>query len=505
MLWNRLGSSPRMPSGGLDHSSGLPTNRPSDLAPNGHVQLANTPQLLGWRLHARKPHQIAGASQCGIGPQKDRGPFVFARRCARQARSETIPATIKGDIFMNGFSEEITLEGHIIDSWILPKVFDTVMDFGGSFDLREIRVGRRKDEVSFARLKVTAESEAQLDRILTALQQYGAVMVSGNDVRTEPAPCDGALPDDFYSTTHMPTQVRIDGKWVDVANTEMDLVILIDRADSRAQMVPMADVRKGDPVAIGHEGIRVMPPQRSREREIFSFMASDVSSERPKRLVIEEIARLMREIHSRGGRILVVAGPAIVHSGAGPYLARIIRAGFVQVLFGGNAIAAHDVESVLLGTSLGVALQNGQPMEGGHRHHMYAINAIRRAGSLRQAVGTGILREGIMYECIKNNVELVLAGSVRDDGPLPDVIVDMTEAQRRMRAAVKGVEMVLMIATMLHSIATGNMLPASVKIVAVDINPAVVTKLADRGTFQALGLVTDAELFMRELAETLGV
>jgi lysine-ketoglutarate reductase/saccharopine dehydrogenase-like protein (TIGR00300 family) len=406
---------------------------------------------------------------------------------------------------MNGFSEEITLEGHIIDSWILPKVFDAVMDLGGAFDLQEIRVGRRKDEPSFARLKISAESEAQLHRILAALQDYGAELVSRGDVRTEPAPRDGVLPDDFYSTTHLPTQVRLNGRWVDVDGTEMDLVILVDRAQSRAWMVPMADVRLGEPIVVGHEGIRVIPLQRSRERELFSFMASDVSSEKPKRLVIEEIAKQMRETRAHGGKILVVAGPAIVHSGAGQYLARIIRAGFVQALFGGNAIAAHDVEAALLGTSLGTALHSGQPVEGGHRHHMVAINAIRRAGSLRAAVEAGILHEGIMYECIRNNVEMVLAGSVRDDGPIPDVITEMGEAQRQMRAAVQGVEMALMIATMLHSIATGNMLSASVKIVAVDINPAVVTKLADRGTFQALGLVTDAELFMRELAEALGL
>ena len=406
---------------------------------------------------------------------------------------------------MASFSEEITLEGHIIDSWVLPKVFDAVMDLGGSFDLKEIRVGRKKDETSFARLKVMADDQQHLDRILTALQQYGAVLVSRADVRTEPAPCDGALPDDFYSTTHMPTQVRLGGKWVEVENTEMDLAIVVDRAASRARMVPMAEVTKDDAVVVGHEGIRVLPLQRSREREIFSFMASDVSSERPKRLVIDEIARLMKEIRAHGGKILVVAGPAIVHSGAGGHFARMIRAGYVQVLFGGNAIATHDVESQLLGTSLGVMLRSGQPVEGGHRHHMHAINAIRRAGSLRKAVESGVLKSGIMYECVKNGVETVLAGSVRDDGPLPDVVVDMGEAQRRMRAALKGVEMALMISTMLHSIATGNMLPASVKVVAVDINPAVVTKLADRGTFQALGLVTDAELFVRELAEALGV
>lgn len=403
------------------------------------------------------------------------------------------------------YSEEITLEGHIIDSWILPRVWDAVMDLGGEFDLLEIRVGRRKEETSFARLKISADSEARLHSIITALQDYGAEIVSRGDVHTQPAPVDGVLPDDFYSTTHFPTQVRLGGKWVEATGTEMDLVIVVDHAHNSARMIPMADVRQGEPVAVNHEGIRVLPPQRSRERELFSFMGSQVSSEKPKRLVIEQIAREMQETRAHAGKILVVAGPAIVHSGAAPALARIIRAGYVQALFGGNAIATHDVEAALMGTSLGVMLKNGEPMEGGHRHHMIAINTIRRAGSLQNAVEQNILKQGIMYECIRHHVELVLAGSVRDDGPLPDVITDMVVAQRKMRTAVQGVEMALMISTMLHSIATGNMLPSSVKVVAVDINPAVVTKLADRGTFQALGLVTDAELFIRELADALGV
>ncbi len=401
---------------------------------------------------------------------------------------------------MNSFSEEITLEGHIIDSWILPRAFDTIMDLGGTFDVEEIQVGRAKDEVSFARLKIHAESERKLESILLALQSFGAVLASRDDVSYEPAPADGVLPPDFYSTTHLPTQVRLDGRWVDVQNTEMDLVIVVSPAYAEARMIPASAVCQGELVVVGHEGIRILPPQRSRDREVFSFMGSNVSPEHPKRLVIEEIARQMHEIRSHGGKVLIVAGPAIVHSGAGPHLAKLIRDGYVQVLFGGNAIATHDVESVLLGTSLGVALHNGQPVPGGHRNHMAAINAIRSAGSLRQAVDSGLLREGIMYECIKNNVEFVLAGSVRDDGPMPDVITDTAQAQIRMRSALIGVEMVLMIATMLHSIATGNMLKASVKVVAVDINPAVVTKLADRGTFQALGLVTDAELFVRELS-----
>jgi lysine-ketoglutarate reductase/saccharopine dehydrogenase-like protein (TIGR00300 family) len=268
-------------------------------------------------------------------------------------------------------------------------------------------------------------------------------------------------------------------------------------------MIPSSAVVQGELVVVGHDGIRILPPQRSREREVFSFMGSNVSSEHPKRLVIEEIAKQMREIRSHGGKILIVAGPAIVHSGAGPQLAKLIRDGYVQVLFGGNAIATHDVESILFGTSLGVALKDGRAVPGGHRNHMAAINAVRSAGSLREAVESGVIGQGIMYECIKNNVDLVLAGSVRDDGPMPDVITDTAKAQVRMRSALVGVEMVLMIATMLHSIATGNMLKASVKVVAVDINPAVVTKLADRGTFQALGLVTDAELFVRELSSAI--
>lgn len=403
------------------------------------------------------------------------------------------------------FVEEITLEGHIIDSWALPRVWDRIMDGGGEFELLEIRVGKTKQETSFARMKVFSESAAQMDSLLESLTELGAVVVSPEDVNAEPAPRDGALPDDFYSTTNLPTQVRLDGRWVDVENTEMDLTIVVDRAAHHAKMIPMTDVKRGDIVVIGHDGIRVQPLARSREREIFSFMNADVSSERPKRLVISQIAREMRETHERGGKILFVGGPAIVHSGAAPALAKLIRNGYIQALFGGNAIAAHDCEAALFGTSLGVALTTGQPVEGGHRHHMRAINRIRRAGSLRDAVEQGILTHGIMYEAVRANIDLVLAGSVRDDGPLPDVITDMLAAQRQMRDAVRGVELALMVSTMLHSIATGNMLPAWVKTVAVDINPAVVTKLADRGTFQALGLVTDAELFLRELVEELEI
>ena len=403
----------------------------------------------------------------------------------------------------HAFSEEITLEGHIIDSLILPRVFDAIMDLGGDFRVEEIQVGTHKREPSFARLTVFAPTKPQIHRIVTTLQGFGAILVSGRDVETAPAPCDGALPDGFYSTTNLATQLRVHGRWVEVEGTEMDLAIVVDRALSTAQAKPIADVRRGEQVVVSHDGIRVIPLERERQRELFSFMQSPVSAERPNRLAITNIAHTMREVRSQGGRVLFVVGPAIIHTGAGTYLAELIRRGFVQVLFSGNAIAVHDVESVLYGTSLGINLTNGQPVWGGRRNHMRAINAIRRVGSLQEAVTRGLLTRGVMYECIRHGVEVVLAGSIRDDGPMPGVITDVIEAQRRMRRALKGVELVVMVATMLHSIATGNLLPAAIRVVVVDINPAVVTKLADRGSFQAVGLVTDAELFLRELVEAL--
>lgn len=400
-------------------------------------------------------------------------------------------------------SEEIELRGHIIDSWMLPRVFDAVMDLGGEFDVLEIRVGKRKDETSFARLRVSAPTSAQLSEIVAELQGLGAEVVGGQDVETRAAPRDGALPPEFYSTSNLPTEVRLGGRWVPVEGTEMDVAILVDRAAGRASTRPMIRVKKGDPVAVGYQGIRVLPIPRARENEVFRFMNSAVSSEKPKKLVIHEIAREMREVHARGGRVLFVAGPAIVHSGAGGRLAQMIREGHVDVLFGGNAIAAHDVEAALYGTSLGVHLESGLPAEGGHRNHMRAINAVRGVGSLAAAVESGLVSKGIMFEAVRKGIPMILAGSIRDDGPIPDVVTDVIVAQERMRDALPGVEMAVMVCTMLHSIATGNLLPASVKTVVVDINPAVVTKLADRGSWQAVGLVTDAELFMRELADAL--
>ena len=400
-------------------------------------------------------------------------------------------------------SEEIELSGHIIDSWTLPRAWDTIMDRGGNFTVEEMRVGASKTEPSYVRLKVEAPDDEILERILSELQQFGAVLVHAADVRTAPIEKDGVLPARFYSTTNLPTQVRLDGQWVDVENIEMDVAIVIDYANGRVYGKPMHEVKVGEQVVIDHDGIRVHPFERARDREAFAFMQSNVSSEKAKVLAIHEIARHMKAARERGGKILFVLGPAVIHTGAGRYIADLIRRDYVQVIFGGNAIVTHDVESALFGTSLGVDLRTGEQVEGGHRNHLRAINTIRAAGSLEKAMEMGLLREGITYEAMKRNIPMVLAGSIRDDGPMPGVINDMQEAQRRMREALKGVEMAIMVASMLHAIATGNLLPATVRTVVVDINPAVVTKLADRGSFQAAGLVTDAELFLRELAEAL--
>jgi lysine-ketoglutarate reductase/saccharopine dehydrogenase-like protein (TIGR00300 family) len=399
--------------------------------------------------------------------------------------------------------EVVEFSGHIIDSWTLPRAWDIIMDRGGNFKVEEMRVGVSKTETSYTRLKVEAPDDEVLERILSELQQLGAVLTHANDVSTEVVEQDGVLPARFYSTTNLPTQVRLRGQWVDVENIEMDVAIVIDYDNRRAYCKPMHEVQIGDQVAVGHNGIRVQPFERDREREAFAFMQSNVSSEKVKVLAIHEIANQMKETRARNGKILFVLGPAVIHTGAGRYVAELLRRGYVQVIFGGNAIITHDIESSLFGTSLGVDLHSGEQVEGGHRNHLRAINAIRGVGSLEKAMETGMLRSGITYEAITRGVPMVLAGSIRDDGPMPGVITDMREAQRRMREEIPGVEMAIMVASMLHAIATGNVLPAKVRTVVVDINPAVVTKLADRGSFQAAGLVTDAELFLRELLEAL--
>ena len=394
----------------------------------------------------------------------------------------------------------LVLTGHIIDSMILPQVMDMVMDLGGNFTIEELKVGQHKTDTSLCRMEIVATSAAQLDRIVRRARSLGATAESEQPARVERVTHEGVFPEGFYSTSNLPTEVLLDDRWVAVEQMEMDCAIAVDKKAGRAWCIVFQGAKPGMEVVIGHQGVRVTPLERSRQTEIFTFMGSEVSAEKPKKVLIGGIAQEMRHIRAAGGRILVVAGPAVVHTGAGVYLSKLIELGFVQVLFAGNALAVHDVESALFGTALGVNIESGLAIEHGHEHHMRAINRVRAAGGLRQMVESGQLKSGVMKSAIDHGIDIVLAGSVRDDGPLPDVITDMVEAQRRMRAALGGVRMALMLSTMLHSIATGNMLPAAVRTVCVDINPAVVTKLADRGSWQSIGLVTDVESFLRELA-----
>jgi lysine-ketoglutarate reductase/saccharopine dehydrogenase-like protein (TIGR00300 family) len=399
----------------------------------------------------------------------------------------------------------VEISGHIIDSLILPKVLDIIINLGAEFEILDIKVGKGRADRSYARVQIDASTPVLLDRVLATLKEHGALPVNEEleSALLEPAPADGVFPDHFYSTTNLLTWVRVDGRWIEVELSEMDCGIRVDLETMRAQCVPIHRVKKGDPVVTGHHGIRIQPVERQIPRAGFEFMSSAVSTEQPKGLLIEEIAEAMKQIRRAHGRILVVAGPGLVHTGAARYLVRLIEADYVQVIFAGNGLAVHDIESALYGTSLGVYLDKKIRASEGHEHHLWAINAVRRAGSIKQAVESGLIQSGIFYSCVKKGVDFVLAGSIRDDGPLPDVITDTLQAQEAMREKVRGVSLALMMATTLHAIATGNLLPATVKTVCVDINPTVVTKLTDRGTFQALGLVTDVEPFLRALCQCL--
>jgi lysine-ketoglutarate reductase/saccharopine dehydrogenase-like protein (TIGR00300 family) len=378
-------------------------------------------------------------------------------------------------------------------------VLDEILTRGGTYELKDIRIGQRPTDPSYARISVRAPAAKALHEILDAIHDHGAVPVAPQDCTVVPADMDGAFPEGFYSTTNYRTQVRLKGDWVDVADQEMDCGVLVDPQMTSARCVPMFLVRKGDRIVVGRQGIRVFPADTSARQNLFEFMASPVSSEKPKGVTVREVAAAMRRARAAGERILAVLGPAVVHTGSVEHVCWLIRKGYLNVLFAGNALGTHDIESALYGTSLGVELARGLPAEEGHEHHLRAINTIRRAGSIRAAVEKGILKSGIMYECVRHNVPFVLAGSIRDDGPLPDVITDALEAQQRMRELIRGVGFCLMVATALHSIATGNLLPAWVKVACVDINPATVTKLMDRGSIQTVGIVTDAEPFLRAL------
>ena len=405
-------------------------------------------------------------------------------------------------------SETVRLDGHIIDSLTLSKVLDLILRDGGQYRITNFKVGATRTDVSHAEIAVCADTPDALEHILHEIQQHGAARAAG-EAQTEAAPADGVFPDGFYVTTNLETAVRVDGRWLPVDPVEMDCGIVLKAAAGNAdgptvvECHPMHHVAKGDAVVVGSQGVRVSPLERPEPTDLFSFMGGDVSTERPKELVVAAIADAMREARAQGKKILFVGGPAILHTGAGHQLEAMISAGWIDVLFAGNALATHDIEGALFGTSLGVAMTTGAPMAHGHENHLRAINTVRRAGGIRQAVEQGLVSSGIMHACVKHGVDYVLAGSIRDDGPLPDVITDSVAAQDAMRDKVRGVGVALMVATTLDSVATGNLLPASVRTICVDADPDTVVKLMDRGTHQAFGLVTDCEFFLKELAARL--
>jgi lysine-ketoglutarate reductase/saccharopine dehydrogenase-like protein (TIGR00300 family) len=394
----------------------------------------------------------------------------------------------------------IELHGHIIDSGIFNRVLGILTDDERTaYVIEEFDSGQTKTEPSYARLRIEATDAVHLDEVLERLQrETGAVVVDEGDVETASAPADGVLPDDFYATTNYETEVRFEGLWIPVERPEMDCAIVID--DGGAMTVAPSDIMRGDVVVVGHRGVKVHVPQRSRRRDVFEFMASAVSSEKPRHALLGELARELLAVRRSGKRVLFVGGPAIVHTGAAPYLAELVREGYITALYAGNALAVHDIESQFFGTSLGVNLDSAFPEEGGHVHHLRTVNRIRAAGGIRAAIASGMVTSGVMYEAYTAGIPVVLCGSIRDDGPLPDVITDVVECQRAMRHHVPEIGMAIMVCTLLHSIAVGNLLPATCKTVCVDINPASVTKLTDRGSHQTLGIVMDASSFLRELA-----
>jgi arginine dihydrolase len=398
-------------------------------------------------------------------------------------------------------SEIVETEGHLIDSRLMTEIFDSVVKHGGSFEVLEFTIGRTNDEYSRLRMRVAAPDRSAMQDLLEELLSLGCRTSAENDAALQPAPTDGCAPDDFYSTSNHHTWVRHRGEWLEVERQRMDAAIVIE--NGRAACRKLRDLRAGDLVVCFLDGIRVVPEFRERDRHGFAFMTGGISSERHVETSVERIADMMREVKSTGGRTAFVVGPVVVHTGAAAYFCDLIRRGFVDVLLAGNALAVHDIEGALYGTSLGVSLHTGVPVEGGHRHHMRAINAIRRAGGIREAVSSGLLTSGVMYECVKHGVPYVLAGSIRDDGPLPDTIMDLVEAQDRYADALADVRMAVVLSTMLHGIGVGNMLPSWVKVVCVDINPSVVTKLVDRGSAQTMGVVTDTGLFVHQLARSL--
>ncbi|MBK9312738.1 MAG: TIGR00300 family protein [Acidobacteria bacterium] len=399
------------------------------------------------------------------------------------------------------YAEIVETEGHLVDSQILAKIMDRVIECGAVYEVLDFRLGRTNDEFSKLKLRVQASSREVLQKTLEELVELGCYQARITDARLKPAPMDCVVPEDFYSTTNHRTFVRLDGSWIEAGKQRMDAVLIVK--DNEVECRKLRDVRQGEMVVCGLQGIRIQQEYKERDRLGFAFMANEISSERRAETAVRKVAEIIRQTKAEGGRIVFVAGPVVIHTGGTAAFCEIIRKGYVDALLAGNAIAVHDIEHTLFGTSLGVDLDRGIPIEEGHKNHMRAINTVNRYGSIKGAVDAGIIRSGVMYECVKNNVPFVLAGSIRDDGPLPDTEMDLIKAQGSYATLLEDAKMVICLSSMLHSIGVGNMLPSWVRMVCVDINPAVVTKLSDRGSQQTVGVVTDVGTFLNLLSQHL--
>ncbi|MFL6352209.1 MAG: TIGR00300 family protein [Bryobacteraceae bacterium] len=398
--------------------------------------------------------------------------------------------------------EVVEAHGHLIDSHIMERIFDSVVEYGGRFEVEHFSIGKTNSEPSSLRLRVEAPSQEQMEQLMTQLLGLGCSALDSGDAEIKPAELDRCAPEDFYSTTNQRTLIRHRGQWIEARNQRMDAMIVVKNGSASCRR--LRDIKAGDSIVVGMKGIRVLPEAKERDRLAFAFMSSEISSERQVETAVGQTAALMQQARAERKKIVAVSGPVVVHTGGGDALSSLIRSRWINALLAGNALAVHDIESALWGTSLGVRTSDGRLEQHGHRNHMRAINAIYHEGGIAEAVRSGRLTTGVMYECVKANVPFVLAGSLRDDGPMPETITDMNEAQDAYAAQLEGAGVVLCLSSMLHSIAVGNMLPAWVKIVCVDINPAVPTKVSDRGTGQVLGVVTDVGLFLELLRKKLG-
>jgi len=396
------------------------------------------------------------------------------------------------------YSREVTAGGHLVDSGIMSDILDKIIGSGGKFEITSFEMGKTNIDESVVRINVKVYSKNQLLYILEQLHDLGCLVVDNSSVTLYKAVKNSVAPDGFYSTTNHDTQIRLNGKWKKVHNQSMDAVIVIKKG--RPECVKLRDIRKGDRIVCGLSGIKITPEFKQRDRKDFEFMSAEISSEKRVELAVAEVAALLKNNRKK---VAVVAGPVIIHTGASQSLSKLIRKGFIDVLLSGNALAVHDIEQALYGTSLGVDTKTGKQVEGGHKNHIKAINQVYKHGSIKNMIKAGKLKSGIMHTCVTHNTPFVLAGSLRDDGPLPETINDMVQAQKAYARALKDVDLVIMLSTMLHSIATGNMIPGRIKAICVDINPSVVTKLADRGSKQTIGIVTDVGLFLKLLASKL--